>query len=72
MTPLGQCFMLDKSLRLTFQSMLAIYKSGFTRVPVYEEDRQVRCVCMSHSRLTKPLIRFSTQMHGLLNLFRTC
>jgi len=43
MTPLGQCFMLDKSLRLTFQSMLAIYKSGFTRVPIFEEDRQVRC-----------------------------
>jgi len=42
MTPLGQCFMLDKSLRLTFQSMLAIYKSGFTRVPIFEEDRQVR------------------------------
>lgn len=40
MTSLEQCFMLEKSLRLTFQTMLAIYKSGFTRVPVFEGDRQ--------------------------------
>lgn len=32
--------MLEKSLRLTFQTMLAIYKSGFTRVPVFEGSRQ--------------------------------
>ena len=30
MTSLEQCFMLEKSLRLTFQTMLAVYKSGFT------------------------------------------
>lgn len=40
MTSLEQCFMLDKSLRLTFQTMLAIYKSGFTRIPVFEGERQ--------------------------------
>ena len=40
MTSLEQCFMLEKSLRLTFQTMLAVYKSGFTRVPVFEGDRQ--------------------------------
>lgn len=40
MTSLEQCFMLDKSLRLTFQTMLAIYKSGFTRIPVFEGARQ--------------------------------
>lgn len=39
MTSLEQCFMLDKSLRLTFQTMLAIYKSGFTRIPVFEGER---------------------------------
>ena len=40
MTSLEQCFMLEKSLRLTFQTMLAIYKSGFTRIPVFEASRQ--------------------------------
>ncbi len=31
MTSLEQCFMLEASLRLTFQTMYAIYSSGFTR-----------------------------------------
>ncbi|KAK9793438.1 hypothetical protein WJX73_001824 [Symbiochloris irregularis] len=39
MTSLEQIFMLERSLRLTFQTMLAIYKSGFTRIPVYEGNR---------------------------------
>ena len=40
MTAIEQCFMLEKSLRLTFQTMLAIYKSGFTRIPVYQDEKQ--------------------------------
>ncbi|KAK9864836.1 hypothetical protein WJX84_007154, partial [Apatococcus fuscideae] len=40
MTSLEQCFMLEASLRLTFQTMFAIYKSGFTRIPVFEGARQ--------------------------------
>ena len=40
MTAIEQCFMLEKSLRLTFQTMLAIYKSGFTRIPVYQGEKQ--------------------------------
>lgn len=40
MTPLEQVFMLDKSLRLNFQNMLEIYKSGYTRVPVFDGERQ--------------------------------
>ena len=31
MTSLEQCFMLEASVRLTFQMMYAIYSSGFTR-----------------------------------------
>lgn len=40
MTSLEQCFMLEKTEKLTFQKMLAIYKSGFTRVPIFEGDKQ--------------------------------
>mmetsp|Transcript_7419 Transcript_7419/g.21935 ORF Transcript_7419/g.21935 Transcript_7419/m.21935 type:complete len:754 (-) Transcript_7419:297-2558(-) len=36
MTPLRDCFMLASNLRLNFQTMLAIYKSGYTRIPVFE------------------------------------
>lgn len=32
--------MLDMSVRLTFQTMMAIYKSGFTRIPVFSGERQ--------------------------------
>lgn len=40
MTPIRDCFMLANSLRLNFQTMLAIYKSGFTRIPVFEGERR--------------------------------
>lgn len=40
MTPLRDCFMLAHNLRLNFQTMLAIYKSGFTRIPVFEGVHQ--------------------------------
>lgn len=40
MTSLEKVFMLEKGTRLNFQTMLAIYKSGFTRIPVYDGVRQ--------------------------------
>ena len=32
--------MLDSQARLTFPVLMEIYKSGFTRIPIYEIDRQ--------------------------------
>ena len=40
MTALDKVFMIESSTRLTFQVLMDIYKSGFTRIPVYEIDRQ--------------------------------
>lgn len=40
MTALDKVFMIESSTRLTFQVLIDIYKSGFTRIPVYEIDRQ--------------------------------
>lgn len=40
MTSLDQCYMLEISQRLDFSTMLSIYKSGFTRIPVYSGTRQ--------------------------------
>jgi len=40
MTSLDQCYMLEISERLTFATMLSIYKSGFTRIPVFNKIRQ--------------------------------
>ena len=40
MTELDKVFMVESSTRLTFQVLMDIYKSGFTRIPVYEIDRQ--------------------------------
>ncbi|EIE23075.1 DUF21-domain-containing protein, partial [Coccomyxa subellipsoidea C-169] len=39
MTALEHCFLLEVRSRLNFATMLAIYKSGFTRIPVYESSR---------------------------------
>lgn len=39
MTALEHCFLLELRSRLNFATMLAIYKSGFTRIPVYEGAR---------------------------------
>lgn len=35
MTTINNVFMLEKTVRLNFDVMLAIYKSGFTRIPIY-------------------------------------
>mgnify|MGYP005707487999 CR=1 FL=1 len=40
MTTLDRVFMLEASTRLNFHMLFEIYKSGFTRIPVYENDRQ--------------------------------
>ena len=40
MTTLDKVFMVETHTRLTFPVLIDIYKSGFTRIPVYEIDRQ--------------------------------
>lgn len=40
MTTIDKTFMLEVSVKLTFDVMLEIYKSGYTRIPIYENDRQ--------------------------------
>lgn len=40
MTRVDKVFTLDASTRLNFDEMLTIYKSGYTRIPVYEGHRQ--------------------------------
>nr|XP_016852895.1 PREDICTED: metal transporter CNNM3 [Anolis carolinensis] len=39
LTPLDQCFMLDANAVLDFNHMSTIMQSGYTRIPVYEEER---------------------------------
>ncbi|CAM4703766.1 metal transporter CNNM3 [Caretta caretta] len=39
LTPLDQCFMLNASSVLDFRSMSMIMQSGYTRIPIYEEER---------------------------------
>ncbi|KAM8854138.1 metal transporter CNNM3 isoform 2-T2 [Synchiropus picturatus] len=39
LTPLKDCFMLPSSVVLDFATMSDIMQSGYTRVPVYEEER---------------------------------
>eukprot|EP00873_Tetraselmis_striata_P042726 jgi/Tetstr1/462990/TSEL_007930.t2 len=39
MTPIRRVYMLEASTRLDYESMLQIYKSGYTRIPVYEGHR---------------------------------
>uniref|UniRef100_A0A8C4QDW9 Metal transporter n=1 Tax=Eptatretus burgeri TaxID=7764 RepID=A0A8C4QDW9_EPTBU len=49
MTPLNQCFMLNLDATLDFQTMSEVMRSGYSRVPVYEEERgnvvELLCVC---------------------------
>lgn len=39
LTPLKDCFMLPSSAVLDFSTMSEIMQSGYTRVPIYEEER---------------------------------
>lgn len=39
MTRLEKVFMVDQNTRLSFETILEIYKSGYTRIPVYEKSR---------------------------------
>ncbi|KAF4074255.1 hypothetical protein AMELA_G00237510 [Ameiurus melas] len=39
MTPLSNCFMIHNDAVLDFNTMLEIMESGYTRIPVYEEER---------------------------------
>jgi metal transporter CNNM len=40
MTPIEKVFMLEGSTKLNFETMLEVYKSGFTRIPVYEGSKE--------------------------------
>lgn len=40
MTMLDKVYMLEASVRLNFDRMLEIYRSGYTRVPIYEGHKQ--------------------------------
>lgn len=40
MTSLDQCYMLDVEERLNFTLMLEVYRSGYTRIPVYSGERE--------------------------------
>lgn len=40
MTSIDQCYMLDVEERLNFSLMLDVYKSGYTRIPVYSGERE--------------------------------
>ena len=42
MTPMQKVYMIEASVRLNFEHMLEIYRSGYTRIPVYDQDPQVR------------------------------
>ena len=39
MTTIDRVFMLDSNTRLTFETMLEIYKNGYTRIPVYDGSK---------------------------------
>lgn len=39
MTALDKVFMMDKSTKLNFTNLAEIYKSGFTRIPIYSGTR---------------------------------
>ncbi|XP_054853573.1 metal transporter CNNM3 isoform X2 [Eublepharis macularius] len=39
LTPLDECFMLNASAVLDFNNMSMIMQSGYTRIPVYEDER---------------------------------
>ncbi|KFP02161.1 Metal transporter CNNM4, partial [Calypte anna] len=39
MTPLQNCYMINRDAILDFNTMSEIMESGFTRIPVYEEER---------------------------------
>ena len=40
MTPMNKVYMIEAGVRLNFEHMLEIYKSGYTRIPVYDKDPQ--------------------------------
>lgn len=40
MTPMNKVYMIEAGVRLNFEHMLEIYRSGYTRIPVYDKDPQ--------------------------------
>lgn len=67
-TELGKCFSVERSQRLTFEMLLEVYKSGFTRIPVYDEEpdnivgilyAKVCAVCAAASELVVAPLSFA-------------
>lgn len=56
LTPLKDCFMLPSSAVLDFSTMSEIMQSGYTRVPIYEEERWEQ----THSQRGKCLVPLQT------------
>lgn len=58
MTPIEKVFMLEASTKLTFDAMLDIYKSGYTRIPVYDgtvsKDRVISVLYVKDLILVDP------------------
>lgn len=58
MTPIEKVFMLEASTKLTFDAMLEIYKSGYTRIPVYDgtvsKDRVISVLYVKDLILVDP------------------
>lgn len=58
MTPIEKVFMLEASTKLTFDTMLDIYKSGYTRIPVYDgtvsKDRVISVLYVKDLILVDP------------------
>ena len=58
MTPVDKVFMLEASTKLTFDAMLEIYKSGYTRIPVYDgtvsKDRVISVLYVKDLILVDP------------------
>jgi metal transporter CNNM len=58
MTPIDKVFMLEARTKLTFDTMLDIYKSGYTRIPVYDgtvsKDRVISVLYVKDLILVDP------------------
>ena len=64
MTPAQRVFMLEASLCLDYEVMLQIYKSGYTRIPVYEGQTYCYSQPVDIARHRNPDAKI---MRGMLN-----
>ena len=55
MTPMERTFLLDVDEKLSFETMAKIFKSGYSRIPVYEVAR----VRISRTRLAQSIVELT-------------